>query len=66
MLAGFDLVRILPETVLFQAGYLTISRVEEFATGQRILTLDFPNQEVRVSLNKLMTSTSRQDVRSPW
>jgi hypothetical protein len=52
MLAGFDLDRILPETVLFQAGYLTISRVEEFATGQRILTLDFPNQEVRVSLNK--------------
>ena len=51
MLASFDLERILPEAVLFQTGYLTIRKVEEFAPGQRILTLDFPNQEVRVSLN---------------
>ena len=51
MLSSFDLDRILPEAVLFQAGYLTIGNVEEFAPGQRILTLDFPNQEVRVSLN---------------
>ena len=51
MLASFELNHILPEAVLLQTGYLTIREVEEFAPGQRILTLDFPNQEVRVSLN---------------
>ena len=51
MLSSFDLEQILPEAVLFQAGYLTIKNVQEMAPGQRLLTLDFPNQEVRVSLN---------------
>ena len=51
MLSSFDLEQILPEAVLFQSGYLTIKNVEEMAPGQRLLTLDFPNQEVRVSLN---------------
>ncbi len=51
LLSSFELEQLLPEAVLFQSGYLTIKDVEEFATGQRLLTLDFPNQEVRVSLN---------------
>ena len=51
MLSSFELDQLLPEAVLFQTGYLTIKQVEEFAPGQRLLTLDFPNQEVRISLN---------------
>ena len=51
MLSSFDLEQILPEAILFQSGYLTIKNVEEMAPGQRLLTLDFPNREVRVSLN---------------
>lgn len=51
MLSSFELDQLLPEAVLFQSGYLSIRRVEEFAPGQRLLTLDFPNQEVRISLN---------------
>ncbi|WP_462326107.1 ATP-binding protein [Desulfoplanes sp.] len=51
MLSGCELDALLPEAVLFQSGYLTIKHVEEFAPGQRIFTLDFPNYEVRVSLN---------------
>lgn len=51
MLSSFDLEQLLPEAVLFQSGYLTIKDVQEMAPGQRLLTLDFPNQEVRVSLN---------------
>jgi hypothetical protein len=52
LLSGFELDRLRPEAVLFQSGYLTITGVAEFAPGQSILSLDFPNQEVRVSLNK--------------
>jgi hypothetical protein len=52
LLSGFELDRLRPEAVLFQSGYLTITGVTEFAPGQSILSLDFPNQEVRVSLNK--------------
>ena len=51
MLSSFDLDALLPEAILFQSGYLTIKSIEEFAPGQRIFTLDFPNYEVRVSLN---------------
>ena len=51
MLSSFELDQLLPEAVLFQSGYLSIKKVEEFAPGQRLLTLDFPNQEVRISLN---------------
>jgi hypothetical protein len=52
LLGGFELDGLLPEAVLFQSGYLTIRKVQELAPGQYILALDFPNQEVRVSLNK--------------
>ncbi len=51
LLSGFDLSSLLPEAILFQSGYLTIQSVETMAPGQRILTLDYPNQEVKVSLN---------------
>ncbi len=51
LLSGFDLARLLPEAVLFQSGYLTVKSVETLAPGQMIFTLDYPNQEVRVSLN---------------
>ena len=51
LLSGFDLTHLLPEAILFQSGYLTIKSMETLAPGQRIFTLDYPNQEVRVSLN---------------
>ncbi len=51
LLSGFDFASLPPEAILFQSGYLTIKAVETFAPGQRIFTLDYPNQEVRVSLN---------------
>ena len=51
MLSSFELDNLLPEAVLFQTGYLTIKNKEEISTGQWMLTLDFPNQEVRISLN---------------
>ncbi len=51
LLSGFDLANLLPEAILFQSGYLTIKSIETLAPGQRIFKLDYPNQEVRVSLN---------------
>jgi len=51
LLSGFDLANLMPEAILFQSGYLTIKSVETFAPGQRIFTLDYPNHEVKVSLN---------------
>jgi hypothetical protein len=51
LLAGADLKNLLPEAILFQSGYLTIKNVETLLPGQGIFTLDYPNQEVRVSLN---------------
>ena len=51
LLSGANLSNLMPEAILFQSGYLTIRSVENLAPGQRIFTLDYPNQEVRVSLN---------------
>jgi hypothetical protein len=50
MLAGFDVNEITLENLLFQAGYLTIGRVEELG-GDRFYYLTYPNREVKASLN---------------
>lgn len=50
LLGAFDVDSIYPETLLFQAGYLTI-KGKESQEGGNIYRLGFPNQEVRVSLN---------------
>ncbi|NPA51786.1 MAG: AAA family ATPase [Aquificae bacterium] len=50
ILDSFDIDRLEVETIMFQAGYLTIKEViEEF--GDRIFVLTFPNFEVKKSFN---------------
>ena len=41
-----------PESFLFQAGYLTIEKWESRGDGE-ILTLDYPNEEVKQSISRL-------------
>jgi hypothetical protein len=43
----FELERLLPEALLFQTGYLTITDVD-----MGIYTLDYPNQEVKTSFTE--------------
>ncbi|NOQ35910.1 MAG: AAA family ATPase [Methylococcaceae bacterium] len=50
-LGNFDINDITLETLLFQTGYLTIERVEEFE-GESIFYLNYPNREVKMSLNR--------------
>ena len=50
-LGSFDIDDITLETVLFQTGYLTIERVEEF-DGEKLFYLSYPNREVKASLNQ--------------
>ncbi len=54
ILNSFDIEKIRLESLLFQAGYLTIDHLEtdEF-TGQIMYKLRVPNQEVQISLNQL-------------
>ena len=49
ILDSFDIERIDPVTLLFQAGYLTIDHTRE-AFGQWMFALRIPNQEVRQAL----------------
>ncbi|NOQ35423.1 MAG: AAA family ATPase [Methylococcaceae bacterium] len=49
-LGDFDINDITLETILFQTGYLTIDKVEEF-DGDTLFYLTYPNREVRTSLN---------------
>ncbi len=56
LLSAFDVDRIPVETFLFQAGYLTIA--DEKRDGDALLyRLDYPNQEVKRSLNELLLQT---------
>ncbi len=50
-LASFDLEHIDPATILFQTGYLSITELNEF---EGWCTLNYPNQEVRASLEQLL------------
>ncbi len=51
LLSAFDVDFISNEALLFQAGYLTIHRVEETIMGDWVYTLGYPNYEVQSSLN---------------
>ena len=51
LLSSFDVDRIEPEALLFQAGYLTLHGVTEPLPGQQVYTLGYPNREVEASLN---------------
>ncbi len=51
LLSTFDVDDISTEALLFQTGYLTIVG-EEAADGGSLYRLDYPNYEVKLSLNK--------------
>jgi Predicted AAA-ATPase/PD-(D/E)XK nuclease superfamily len=53
LLSTFDVDTLLPEALLFQAGYLTIDSVWQIP-GRRELTLKYPNKEVQASLNDVL------------
>ncbi|MEN9897767.1 MAG: hypothetical protein RLZZ66_1416 [Pseudomonadota bacterium] len=51
LLSAFDVEKISSEALLFQTGYLTISRLEEPLPNYCIYVLGYPNHEVETSLN---------------
>ena len=51
LLSTFDVDDIATEALLFQTGYLTITD-EEDVGGEPVYRLDYPNREVRQSLNR--------------
>jgi len=55
ILESFDIENISFETVMFQSGYLTITKMESFGTNL-IYTLSFPNLEVKKSFNDYILS----------
>ena len=68
LLSSFDVDDIATEALLFQTGYLTI-REETSLGGESFFRLDYPNREVRQSLNRsllrhLVQDPSRQTVNS--
>ncbi|WP_044411188.1 ATP-binding protein [Thiomicrospira microaerophila] len=61
VLDSFDIERINPITLLFQAGYLMIDRVEESPWGGQVYHLRVPNKEVNLALNnQFFTDYSQQ------
>ena len=56
-LNSFDLQNLQPITLLFQTGYLTI---KSYNSEDMAYVLDYPNQEVRFSLQQHLLSTYRQ------
>ena len=55
LLSSFEVERIEPEALLFQAGYLTL-RGSTPATGEEepVYTLGYPNREVETALNRAL------------
>ncbi len=60
IVGSFDVESINAETLLFQAGYLTIAHFEQIGTFRRY-ELTYPNMEVKSSLNNSILSTLAQD-----
>ncbi|BAU23626.1 hypothetical protein THC_1258 [Caldimicrobium thiodismutans] len=53
LIGSFDIDRVRPENLLFQAGYLTIKRM--FSLADKILyELSYPNKEVKLALNEVL------------
>ena len=50
LLSTFDVDEMATEALLFQTGYLTIAGEEDF-DGETVYRLEYPNREVRQSLN---------------
>ena len=53
LLSAFDVEEIGTEALLFQTGYLTITK-EEDLEGEPLYRLGYPNREVRQSLNRVL------------
>ena len=60
LLSEFDVDHIGTEALLFQTGYLTITGEEELG-GKALYRLDYPNREVRQSLNEQLLRRLVQD-----
>lgn len=60
ILGSFDVENITAETLLFQAGYLTIVNFEQIGSFRRY-TLTYPNLEVKSSLTNAILSILAQD-----
>ncbi|PTN31840.1 ATP-binding protein [Desulfonatronum sp. SC1] len=54
LLGSFDVESIFPETLLFQAGYLTITGQEEILPGEVLYRLNYPNHEVKKSFTEYL------------
>jgi hypothetical protein len=54
LLSAFDVERIEPEALLWQAGYLTIRDVARQLSGRSTYFLGYPNAEVEASLNEAL------------
>ncbi len=57
LLSTFDIDHVATEALLFQTGYLTVAEVQRDGLGRRSYRLDYPNCEVRVSLNRTLLSS---------
>ena len=64
LLNSFDIENLKIESLLFQAGYLTIDSVEELPFGGYSYRLRVPNMEVQISLNNLMIDYLSGEVNS--
>lgn len=60
LLSRFDFDQRVPEALLFQTGYLTISETKEQG-DEMLFRLDYPNLGVRRSLNELLESMYLRD-----
>ena len=61
LLSTFDVDHIATEALLFQTGYLTIVGEEDPGVGLPLYRLDYPNLEVRMSLNRVLLRWLTQD-----
>ncbi len=57
LLSAFDIDEIGTEALLFQTGYLTVTDWSEGDDGATEYGLDYPNREVRHSLNRVLLSS---------
>jgi len=61
LLSAFDVEQIQSDALLFQAGYLTLTDVQQPVLGLWVYTLGYPNHEVKTSLNNALLSAMGVD-----
>ncbi len=60
-LTSFDIANLNTTCLLFQTGYLTLTKYDE---TYQVYTLDYPNQEVRHALSQYLLASYREDTES--